>query len=138
MIQRQGGGHRTLAEGNTLLETDTFYTGPGILLSRLTGFYESLMLIAHTPVDDGRIKAWHALLVKSEQQVARGEDVEAARAFQADSLAALHQDFEIWTAKAPALRILQIRSDGPFHKVREWYQQFYQPAPDKRGKGKKK
>ena len=36
VIQRQGGGHKTLAASNTLLETDTFYTGPAILISRLT------------------------------------------------------------------------------------------------------
>ena len=137
VIQRQGGGHKTLAQGNTLLETDTFYTGPGILLSRLTGFYDALMLITHTPVEDGRIKVWHALLVRSEMETASDEDVAAARSFQADSLAAFNQDFEVWSAKAPIFQIMQIKNDGPFHEVREWYRQFYNPrheAADRQAK----
>lgn len=127
VIQRQGGGHKTLAADNTLLETDTFYTGPGILLSRLTGFYDALMLIAHTPVEDGRIKVWHALQVKSEHLVATDEDVVQAREFQESSRLAFLQDFEVWESKAPILKIMQIKSDGPFNKVREWYRQFYNP-----------
>ncbi len=130
VIQRQGGGHKTLAQDNTLLETDTFYTGPGILLSRLTGFYDALMLITHTPIEDGTIKAWHALLVKSESENPSAEEVEAARGFQASSLAAFNQDFDVWRAKAPIFQIMQIKSDGPFHKVREWYRQFYNPREE--------
>ncbi len=130
VIQRQGGGHKTLAAGDTLLETDTFYTGPGILLSRLVGFYDAVMLITHTPVDDGRIKAWHGLLVKSEHEVATEEDIEIARGFQESSRLAFAQDFEVWNAKDPVFQILQIKSDGPFHKIREWYQQFYNPREE--------
>ncbi len=130
VIQRQGGGHKTLAASNRLLETDTFYTGPAILLSRLTGFHDSIMLIAHTPVEDGRLKVWHALMVKSEHPVATQEDVAQAREFQESSRLAFLQDFEVWVAKAPVFQILQIKSDGPFHKVREWYRQFYNPRTE--------
>ena len=130
VVQRQGGGHKTLASGNTLLETDTWYTGPGILLSRLTGFYEAVMLITHTPVEDGRVKAWHALMVRSESGESLPEEVEAARGFQESSRLAFLQDFEIWTSKAPVLQILQLKSDGPFHKIRDWYKQFYNPRAE--------
>lgn len=130
VIQRQGGGHKTLAADNTLLETDTFYTGPGILLSRLTGFYDALMLIAHTPVEDGRIKVWHGLQVKSEHVTATEADMAQAREFQESSRLAFLQDFEVWESKAPILKIMQIKSDGPFSKVREWYRQFYNPREE--------
>ncbi len=130
VIQRQGGGHKTLAASNTLLETDTFYTGPAILISRLTGFYAAIMLIAHTPVEDGRLKVWHALMVKSEHPVATEEDIDQARRFQESSRLAFLQDFEVWRAKAPVFKIMQIKSDGPFHKVREWYRQFYNPRAE--------
>ena len=130
VIQRQGGGHKTLAASNTLLETDTFYTGPAILLSRLTGFYDAVMLITHTPIDDGRLKVWHALMVKSESAVATDADVAQAREFQESSRLAFLQDFEVWEAKAPVFQIMQIKSDGPFHKIREWYRQFYNPREE--------
>ena len=73
--QRQRGGHRTLAEEgggvSTKLHTITTYHGPGMLLSYLTGFYEGVMIIAHTPVDDGTVKVWHALCVKSPSNSAQ-------------------------------------------------------------------
>ena len=137
VIQRQGGGHKTLADSNTMLETDTWYTGPGILLSRLTGFYDAIMLITHTPVDDGRVKAWHALLVKSESGEVGEAEIETARGFQESSRLAFLQDFEIWSHKEPVFQILQIKSDGPFHKVREWYKQFYNPRDEAAGRQEK-
>ncbi len=126
-IQRQGGGHKTLVEGNAMLETDTWYTGPGILLSRLTGLYDAIMYIAHTPVEDGSIKAWHGLMVKSENTIATEADVAVAREYQESALLAFAQDLEVWAAKRPCTQVLQIRSDGPYHKARAWYQQFYNP-----------
>jgi 3-ketosteroid 9alpha-monooxygenase subunit A len=81
VVQRQGGGHRTLVTSSGLLETDTWYTGPAILNSRMTGLHDTLMLIAHTPIDDGVIKVWHALLVKSNNPTATDEDVAMARAY---------------------------------------------------------
>ena len=121
--QRQGGEHRTLAVG-VMLETDTFYTGPGVLLSYFNGGV-AIMYIAHTPVDDGSIKAWHALLVKSPHAVPTDEDIANARAGQAGSLDAFSQDFEIWANKRPCINPLAVPADGPFAKVRMWYRQFY-------------
>jgi 3-ketosteroid 9alpha-monooxygenase subunit A len=130
VIQRQGGGHKTLVEGNALLETDTWYTGPGILLSRLTGLYDAVMFIAHTPVEDGSLKAWHGLLVKSDNEVATEADVAMARAYQEAALLAVAQDLEVWSAKRPCTQVLQIRSDGPYGKLRTWYKQFYNPRAE--------
>ena len=40
---------------------------------------------------------------------------------------AFAQDFELWKFKQPALTIMQVPDDGPFHKERIWYKQFYNP-----------
>jgi 3-ketosteroid 9alpha-monooxygenase subunit A len=121
--QRQGGEHRTLTPG-FLLETDTFYTGPGLLLSYVNGG-SAVMYIAHTPVDDGCIKVWHAMLSKSPHAVPTQQDVADARKAQAGSLAAFAQDFEIWSNKRACINPLAVPMDGPFAKVRMWYRQFY-------------
>lgn len=63
-IQRLSAGHKTLSAD--ILTNDTWYTGPGILLSRMEGDYSSIMLLAHTSVEDGRVKCWHGLLVKPQ------------------------------------------------------------------------
>ncbi|WP_029527791.1 Rieske 2Fe-2S domain-containing protein [Polaromonas glacialis] len=135
-IQRQCGGHRTLvgADGaSAILHTDTVYHGPGVLISMLTGMFETVLLIMHTPVDDGSIKVWHSLIVKPAGNKAEASiaDVVAARQFQESSRLAFAQDFEVWTNKGPCLNGLFIPSDGPFMKARVWYKQFYNPRANK-------
>jgi 3-ketosteroid 9alpha-monooxygenase subunit A len=126
--QLQGGKHRSITAGG-LLETDTYYTGPGVLLSRFIGM-NSIMFITHTPVDDGTVRAWHGLLVKSPNAVATEQDVANARVAQSYSRAAFAQDFEIWANKRPATQILQLPTDGPYAKIRGWYKQFYHPRAE--------
>lgn len=113
-------GHKTLASADGLMSNDTWYTGPGILQSTMGGEYPALILICHTPVDDGVIQVFHGLLVKTT-------NVELARGYQKADLVAFSQDFEIWENKRPCINPLMVRGDGPFHKVRIWYKQFYNP-----------
>jgi 3-ketosteroid 9alpha-monooxygenase subunit A len=131
-IQRQCGPHRTLVtpDGKSpVLHTLTTYHGPGVLISYMTGMFESIIQIFHTPVEDGSIKVWHSLMVRSPGGHASvtEADVAAARQFQAASLAAFAQDFEVWTHKQPCINGLFLPSDGPFLKTRTWYMQFYNP-----------
>lgn len=125
--QMFGAGHRTLVqEGEGLLELDTWYTGPAILQSSMRGSFPTHMLIAHTPVEDGKIHVWHALMVKVDH-VATEADVPMARAYQQASVDAFAQDFEIWTHKRACLAPMMVRGDGPTDKCRLWYKQFYNP-----------
>ena len=127
-IQRFGAGHRTLvSESGDVLVTDTHYTGPGILQCRMEGQHPSLMMIAHTPVEDGEVRVWFGLFVKVGDARADEAGVSMARSYQDTSLDAFAQDFEVWQHKEPALSIMQIPDDGPFHKERIWYRQFYNP-----------
>lgn len=120
-------GHKTLTTSSEPMTNDTWYTGPGILQSTMEGEMPSLILITHTPVDDGVVKVWHALLVKSQHDVATEEDVTIARAYQQASLEAFSQDFEIWANKRPCINPMMVKGDGPFDKLRVWYKQFYNP-----------
>ena len=130
-IQRQCGGHRTLVgEGGASadLHTDTWYHGPAILVSKVSGLFNSFMMIMHTPIEDGKIKVWHNLLVKTAHGgVPTKADEVAAKQFQEASRMAFAQDFEVWSQKAPCLNPLFIPSDGAFLKARIWYKQFYNP-----------
>jgi len=109
------------------------YHGPGILMSQLTGLYESVMYIAHTPVDDGTVHAWHALLVRAPSGSAppTEADVEAARGYQQGALWSFTQDFGIWSNKRPCFHAMHVSGDGPFKKARLWYKQFYNPRARK-------
>lgn len=135
-IQRQCGPHRTLVgeDGvSPILHTITKYHGPGVLISHLTGLYDAILMINHTPVDDGVVHVWHALLVKSPNgnEVVTVEDEIAAAQYQYASQLAFAQDFEVWTNKAPCLNGMFIPSDGPFMKARIWYKQFYNPRANR-------
>jgi len=66
-------------------------------------------------------------MVKSQHDIATPQDIAVARAYQESSRLAFAQDFEVWGNKRPAINILQVPTDGPFHKGRIWYSQFYNP-----------
>ena len=120
------GPRRTLVDQANKLKTDTTYHGPVFLLSHLAGRYPSVILLANSPVEDGVTCAWHTLLVKSPPHaVVTADDVGSARVFQEASRLVLAQDFEVWAHQAPALNILQVNCDGPFHLERIWYRQFF-------------
>ena len=115
----------------TYLNTSTWYTGPGILLSKqeFSGMVV-FELIANTPVEDGLVKCWHGCLVKGSEEVATKADVELAKQSQAGALEAFSADFNIWQNKRPALKIMQLKTDGPFRTGRKWYSQFYAAPED--------
>lgn len=122
-IQRQGGFH---ADYNAFLETITWYTGPGILLSRQAfGGAQTYQFIAMTPVDDGAIRVWHAVLYRASEAPPTDSDRVLAQETQAESLASLSADFSVWRNKRPAIRVMQLPTDGPFKLGREWNRQFY-------------
>ena len=124
-IQRQGGPMQLY--GGVMLYTTTWYTGPGILLSKqVWGDTAQFELIANTPVEDGRIKAWHGCLVRAQGETITDEDREIARQTQAGALEAFATDFQIWRHKRPALKIMALKTDGPFKVGRSWYGQFYE------------
>ena len=118
-------GHRTLSSKEEGMTNDTWYTGPGILQSTMEGDYPSHMLIAHTPVDDGLVKVWYGLLVKSPNEKPTEADISIAREYEKAGLDAFAQDFEIWADKRPCLSPMMVKGDGPFDKVRIWYKQFF-------------
>ena len=103
-------------------------------MSDLTGLFEAVIMITHTPVDDGS----HQGMARADGQVAgqqcarrRCRTLVAARQFQESSRLAFMQDFEVWTNKGPCLNGLFLPSDGPFMKARIWYKQFYNPRANK-------
>ena len=121
-------GHRTLADD--VMTNDTWYTGPGILISKMEGHFPSVMLICHTPIEDGSVMAWHALMVKVPNDPPTKEDIAMAGEFQTGSKMALLQDFDVWANKKACTQIMQVVGDGPFGKVRTWYKQFFNPRAD--------
>ena len=76
-------------------------------------------------MDDGVSRCWHAVLYKGQNAPPSEEDIAAAAEAQSAALFAFGADFDVWKHKAPALRVMQMKRDGPFKHVRKWYGQFY-------------
>ena len=125
MYQRMGAGHRVLVDGANVMETDTKYHGPGILMSKLFARYPTVMLICHTPIRDGEVQVWYGQMTKVSDKEADKDELAICQGFVEDGKIAFSQDFEVWANKRPSINILQIPDDGPFHKGRIWYKQFY-------------
>lgn len=130
-IQRQGGPMQLY---QTYLYTTTWYTGPGILLSKQV-FGDTVMfeLIANTPVEDGLTRCFHAILFKGSESPATNVDRANAKRAQVGALEAFGADFNVWQNKRPALTIMQLKTDGPFRTNRKWYSQFFAKAEDVAG-----
>lgn len=127
-FQRQGGFHRMY---NAYLITLTWYTGPGLLISRQKfGEAWGIEFIFHTPVEDGVVQAWHNNLSKSPNATPTEEDVANGKMAQAGALAAFAQDLDIWRNKAPALQIMALPVERNFRLGRTWYKQFYNPLSE--------
>ena len=110
-----------------MLTLDTWYTGPSILQSEMEGTFNSFIMITHTPIEDGRIRVWHGLMVQVNDGSAPITDElrAAALEYQEGSRLAFAQDVEIWQNKRACINPLVVPNDGPYAKVRQWYKQFY-------------
>jgi len=127
-IQHQGGFHK---DYDCMIDTITWYDGPAILFSKqVIGETNTYEFIAHTPIEDGIIRIWHAVLYKASSDKPTREETELAKKAQAGALASLLADFGVWRNKSPATRIIQLPTDGPFNICRKWYSQFYMPVDD--------
>jgi len=123
--QRQGGFRR---EYDAYLMTFTWYTGPGLLLSRQAiGDIRSIEFIFHTPVDDGVTRVWHNNLLQVSSDAPDVAERQKAKYVQTQVLAAFSQDFEIWSNKVPAFQIMSMPTERNFKLGRAWYRQFYNP-----------
>jgi 3-ketosteroid 9alpha-monooxygenase subunit A len=125
--QLMGSYHRTLA--TDLFVLDTWYTGPGILQSKMDGLFSTLQFVAHTPIDDGRARIWQGLMVRINDGSApiSSQELEMASSYQELNRSALAQDVEVWAFKKPCFQPMVVREDGPYGRVRAWYKQFYNP-----------
>jgi 3-ketosteroid 9alpha-monooxygenase subunit A len=128
IIQRQGG---FLSLYDAHLHSATWYTGPGLLLSK-QNFHgmDMFELIAATPVRDGVTKAWHGVIIKGQSTPPSAEDIEAGKGAQAGALQAFAADFDVWANKRSAIKVMQLKKDGPFRTVRKWAGQFYMSRED--------
>lgn len=121
-------GHKA-AENTNIKKMTTVgaYHGPGLMLAR---FIEAkgIQLLCVTPIDDGTCRVLSAAMMRSPTGGAdAATDEQIREKFSALVVDGLRRDGEVWEHKKPALQILQLPTDGPFGRGRQWYSQFFNP-----------
>lgn len=106
------------------------YTGPALLLATIESERPAILFFCHTPVDDGRLRAFHGVAMRARGDTVTDEDRAAHRVLCEISLSQFNQDMDIFRRKRPTLRVVQIPGDGPFRRYRQWYRQFYAPREE--------
>jgi nitrite reductase/ring-hydroxylating ferredoxin subunit len=116
--------------GLVQVPTISDYRGCGIMLTRMGGPAPMVVFFAHTPVEDGNIKAWFGVALRSANGTPSDSDAAMVQAMLTGMDDAFAEDMDILTAKRPTLSAKQIPGDGPFRTVRLWYSQFYKPREE--------
>ncbi len=110
--------------------TNSRYAGPALLLAYTEGERPTMFFFAHTPVEDGKVRGFHGVMMGAAGATPDEADREAYESMRAYSLDAFMQDMEIFKRKRPTLQVVQIPGDGPFRRYRKWYSQFYMPRSE--------
>ena len=113
----------------TKQRTVATYYGPGIQFSHMEAEFPTVILNAHTPVDENSLELRMGLLVKGvdyETKLGRTLGEMWIDALQEGYF----QDVAIWENKRWQAEPMLCDGDGPIGDLREWYAQFYQPAAE--------
>lgn len=106
--------------------TATYY-GPGYMVTHMKGVMESILINAHTPIEEGRLHLRFAVSLKHDGKI---EKTAAFTEQYIDNLRRGYlQDVAIWENKVFRERPILCDGDGDIGGVRRWYRQFYAPRP---------
>ena len=129
------GGSDRLAEGGGILTADSAYYGPAYHITRMTGSMagqdvNSILLNCHTPVDTKSFVLRFGVIVKKIPGLSDEENQQIGQAYVEQSQNAFKEDVQIWDTKTRVDNPLMCDGDGPIHRMRQWYEQFYMDAVD--------
>ncbi len=110
--------------GEDRFKLDATYHGPAFQITDMKGFLDSRLLLAHTPIDEGRLILRFGVLLQETGSAARDQ---AFAAGYVDNLTTgFHEDIEIWENKTWRDRPAICDGDGPIGRLRTWYRQFFE------------
>ncbi len=106
------------------VRTATYY-GPAYMVTHMKGVMESILINAHTPIEEGKLHLRFAVSLK------HGGRIERTAQFVDQYIDNLRrgylQDVAIWENKTFQERPILCDGDGDIGTLRRWYRQFYVP-----------
>lgn len=128
------GGSELLAEEGELTSTATYY-GPAYMNTYMTGqidgqLVESRLLVTHVPIDTESFDLRFGVSVRKMPGLSDEQNNEIAQQYTEQNRTAFFQDVHIWHTKTRVDNPVLCDGDGPIHKLRQWYDQFYVDLKD--------
>ena len=125
------GGSELLAEDGELTSVATYY-GPAYMNTYMTGQVEGMnvesrLLVTHVPIDKNSFDLRFGVAVKKIPGMTDEQNDEMARQYTEQNRTAFFQDVHIWHTKTRVDNPVLCDGDGPINRLRQWYQQFYEP-----------
>ncbi|MDX1506415.1 MAG: 3-ketosteroid-9-alpha-hydroxylase, partial [Spongiibacter sp.] len=118
-------------EDGELTSVATYY-GPAYMNTYMTGqvegmTVESRLLVTHVPIDKNSFDLRFGVAVKKMPGMSDEQNDEMARQYTEQNRTAFFQDVHIWHTKTRVDNPVLCDGDGPINRLRQWYQQFYEP-----------
>ena len=116
-------------EGGELRSSATYY-GPAYMIAAIdneaAGFlHSSIQLVSHVPIDKDSFMLRHGVKVQNIPHLSEEENRAVVAEYTKMTQLSFKQDVDIWHNKFRVDNPLLCDGDGPLHKLREWYDQFY-------------
>jgi 3-ketosteroid 9alpha-monooxygenase subunit A len=114
--------------GKDRFALEATYFGPGVQISDMRGVLHSVLVNAHTMIDEHTLDLRFGVSLRPtghEEQTAR-----IAEQYIDNLTQGFLEDVEIWENKTFRELPLLCAHDGPIMKLRAWYAQFYAPYPE--------
>ena len=122
-IQRTAGTAYPRGGGKDTFKLTATYYGPGYQISDMSGYLDSMLVNAHTMVDDSTLDLRFGVTIKPKPGAKHTEAF--ADAYIQNLTTGFLEDVQIWENKVYMEVPLLAKSDGPIMKLRRWYAQFY-------------
>ncbi len=128
------GGSELLAEDGKLTSIATYY-GPAYMATYMTGQIdgvdvESRLLVTHVPINHNSFDLRFGVAVKKIPGLSDEQNNEMAKQYVEQNRAAFFQDVDIWHTKTRIDNPVLCDGDGPVHRLRQWYSQFFVDVAD--------
>ena len=125
-IQRTKGIAYPRGGGVDNFELEATYYGPGYQISDMRGYMHSLLVNAHTMIDENTLDLRFGVSIKPTGKADKDEKI---KQMYVDNLTTgFLEDVQIWENKTYREQPLLCAADGAITRLRRWYAQFYSPA----------
>lgn len=133
-VQEMEGKSPRLA-GDSILKTRATYYGPAYMITEMSGEMngipvESKLLVSHVPTSTESFDLRFGVMVKLFPGMSKEECDAMVKGYVELTQQAFFEDVQFWHTKVRVDNPVLCDGDGPIHRLRQWYNQFYVDIAD--------